>query len=555
MIFELGMRQKALIMAGVMLGLLLAALDQTIVATAMPRIIASLGGLEYYSWVVTAYLLASTVSVPVFGKLSDIYGRKPFQVGGIILFLVASVLAGLSQSMLQLVIFRGIQGLGGGVLMANAFSVIGDVFPPAERGKWQGIIGGTFGIASVSGPLLGGFLTEQWSWRLVFYVNVPVGLAALAMIVAYLPWTRAIGVKRSIDYLGVATLLCWTVPLLLTFVWVGDRYDWWSLRMNLQLLLSGAMLALFLLVERRAAEPIVPLALFKNSVYTVSIVAALVSSVAMFGAAVYLPLFLQAVEGLSPTRAGLAMIPMSAGMILGSTSSGQIVSRTGRYKAIAVSGAATVPVALWLLMGIDANTTVPALMWRMALVGLGIGVGMPIYLVATQNALPYRYLGVATSSIQFFRSVGSTVGVAVMGSVLTTRLAIAVPERLSDEVRANTPPDILTRISDPEVLLSPLGIQRVREAYEGLGGGGIETFQVALSGLRVAMAESIAGLFGLAAAISVLAFIAVCFLKEVPLRKTHMGEEERQPGESGRATATAQEPSITAASQLAAEQE
>ncbi len=537
---ELTGAQKAFIMAGVMLGLFLAALDQTIVSTAMPRIVASLGGLDYFSWVVTSYLLASTVAVPVVGKLSDIYGRKPFYIVGVAIFLVGSVLSGISQTMLQLVIFRGVLGLGGGVLFANAFAVIGDIFPPSERGKWQGIVGGTFALASVLGPLLGGTLTEQLSWRWVFWVNLPVGVVTLIALWRFLPWWRPEGVSRSIDYLGVATLIGWVVPLLLTFVWVGDSFDWWSLEMNALLGLVAVLLAVFLWVESRAEEPLVPLDLFRNRIYSVSATVSFLVGAAMFGGILYVPLFLQAVNGLSPTKAGLAMIPMSAALITASTLTGQVVSRTGHYKIPAIIGGALLPVGLWLLTDLNSESSTLDVMVRVPVVGLGIGPGLPVFTVAAQNAVPYRLLGVATSSLQFFRTIGGSIGVAILGSVLATRLAAEAPDALSANVRANTPPELLARVTDPQLLLSPVGLGQARAGFEALGPQGLQLFGEAMLGLRVALAESVAAVFAAAVVFSLIALVATFLLREIPLRTTVLdaaelasqvaGGGEAQPG-------------------------
>ncbi|MBA2276590.1 MAG: MFS transporter, partial [Chloroflexia bacterium] len=317
--------------AGVMLGLLLFSLNQTIVGTALPRIVTDLGGLEFYSWVATAYLLTSTAAVPIFGKLSDTYGHKPFYIGGMVLFLVASALCGASQTIVQLILFRGLQGVAGGILMTNTFAIIGELFPPAERGKWQGLTSSVFGLSSLVGPALGGWLTDGPGWRWVFYVNLPIGIAGIIVLSTGLPHIRA-EVAKPIDWTGAATIVAAVVPLLLAFSWAGTEYAWGSTQVIGLLALAAVMTALFLLAETRAEDPIIPLTLFRNRTFAVSTVTMFLLSGGMFGAIIYIPLFIQAVIGTSATASGVVLTPMMLSLVVASTVSGQIISRGGRYK-------------------------------------------------------------------------------------------------------------------------------------------------------------------------------------------------------------------------------
>jgi EmrB/QacA subfamily drug resistance transporter len=529
-------RARLVIMSGVMLGLLLSALDQTIVSTAMPRIIADLGGLSYYSWVFTAYLLTSTAAVPIFGKLSDVYGRKPFYMAGIVAFLASSALCGLAQNMPELVLFRAIQGVGGGVMMANAFAIIGDVFPPAERGKWQGLTSAMFGFASVIGPTLGGYLTDSFSWRWVFYVNLPLGAVALVVLWFTLPWRRRAGVQHAIDYLGVATLVAGVVPLLLAFVWVGDQFAWFAPQFFGLLIASAALLVAFVLVERRAAEPILPLPLFKNRTFVSGAIIMFFSGMAMFGATVYMPLFMVTVRNASATRAGLTVIPMTLSIVLASVISGQIVSRTGRYRYLIIGGATIMMAGTFLLatLGVDTHTIVIYLC--MIPVGAGVGLSMPIITIVVQNALPYRVLGTVTSATQFFRSIGSTIGVAIFGSILTTRLATEIPNRLPAEVRTALPPASLKTVQDPKVLLSPVGGDQLAAAFRPVGQDAGRLLGLTTEALRHAFAASLSDLFLIGGAVAIIAFLTTFTMQEVPLRTAHSMEGE-DDGVDGHAVA------------------
>ena len=446
--------EKRVTLIALMIVFLLSALDQTIVSTAMPRIVAQLSGLDLYPWVTTAYLLASTTMVPIYGKLSDIYGRKPILVIGIGLFMLGSMLCGLSGEfgalpllgggMTQLIVFRAIQGLGGAALITSAFAVIADLYPPRERAKLGGLFGSTFGLASVIGPLIGGFFTDLPTahlfgydvagWRWVFYINLPLAGLALFMILVEMPrLTHRTGGK--IDFAGAALLLTTFVPFLLALSW-GGTAGWTAPHILGLFALAAVSLIAFLLVEARVANPIISLSLFCNRTFATGNLSAFLMFMAFMGMVSFLPLYMQLGLGLPATTSGLAMMPLTVGLIMAATASGFLVNRLGRYKVVMVSGAALTTLAAFLLSQTPSDASLFDLMWRVTLLGLGLGPAQSVFNLATQNAVPREQLGVATSAGQFFRQVGSTVGVAVFGAVLTHNLAAPLAHRSSAEPTA-----------------------------------------------------------------------------------------------------------------------
>ena len=410
------------IFGGLLLVMLLAALDSTIVATALPTIVNELGGLDHLSWVVTAYLLAQTIVTPIYGKLGDLYGRKRVLQVAIIVFLIGSALCGLSRTMSHLIIFRAIQGLGGGGLMVTTQAVVGDIIPPRERGRYQGIFGAAFGVASVAGPLLGGYFTSNLTWRWIFYINLPLGILALVVLAVTLP-AQSSFTKHTIDYLGAGLLAAALAAVILVTDLGGVAYPFSSPLMIALIVVAVVGLTGFIVVERRAAEPILPLRLFRIRDVWVTSAVGLIIGFALLGSVTYLPLFLQIVKGMSPTESGLRMIPLMGGTLVTSILSGQIASRTGRYKIFPIIGTTMVTLALFLISRMTTETTNLTIAWLMLLLGFGLGFVMQILVIAVQNAVEYHDLGVATSNAILFRFIGGSLGTALLGAVLATRLA------------------------------------------------------------------------------------------------------------------------------------
>ncbi|HXM56779.1 MAG TPA: MDR family MFS transporter [Candidatus Dormibacteraeota bacterium] len=514
---SLSRTQKILATAGVALALLLASLDQTIVGTAMPRIIAELRGLNYYAWVTTAYLVTSTVVVPIAGKLGDMFGRKPFVLAGMIGFVGASALCGLSQNMVELVLFRGTQGLFGGMLFASVFTVLADIFPIEQRARMQGIFGGVFGLSSVVGPTIGGYLTDGPGWRWVFYVNVPIGVLAVLLVSIALPFVRSRAQVRDIDWLGSIVLAAGVVPMLIAFS-LTNTHKWSDPEVVGPLAFSALALIGFFLIERRAVHPIVPFELFKNNVFTVSVLVAFFSAIGMFGSILFVPLLYQGVLAVSATHSGQLVTPMMLGMIAFSTLAGQVMPRVRYYRFIGTLGVGTMIAGMLLLTQIGVGTS----QWRAAfdivVIGAGLGLTFPLTVIAVQSALPRQFLGVATSQVQFWRNLGGTMGSAVLGSVLANRFAPAV----SDQLTAHDLPAQFTRLAGvgPQALFDPAYLASVEAVLPPQAAPLIPRF---IEATRLALADTLHELFLIAAGILVIALVATLFMREVPLRSTGRG--------------------------------
>jgi len=532
----LPIRAKLEILFAVMLGLFLGALDQTIVGPALPTVVTDLAGNDIYVWAVTIYLLTSTISVPFWGKLSDLYGRKPMFMIGITLFLIGSALSGLSQNMTELILFRGIQGIGAGSLFPVALAVIGDLFTPAERGKYQGLFGAVFGIAFVVGPLVGGFLTEHISWHWIFYVNVPIGLVSLYFIWRLLPTVKNPRATRNFDILGGAIFTVAISFLLIGLTQKGQinpathgLYDWTEPTVGGFLLVALVGVVLFVLAEMRAKEPIVPLHLFRIRTYTASMIATFFAAFAFFGAIIFLPRWFQIVQGFTPTFSGLAALPLMVGLIFSSIVSGQIVARTGRYKWLTVGAIAMMALATGLMSLLRTDTPLAIVWFWMFLAGLGVGPTFAVFTIIVQNAVPFHELGVATSNLTFFRQIGGTVSLAIVG----TLFASSFKDQLAPSMTADGVPaqivsgfsgggsgggfdfNSLTGTGDLGTTIlaqTPPAFQPVVQPYIGN----------IVNGIHDAFSLAVASTFWLGVVAAIIAALAAATMNELALRQTRV---------------------------------
>ena len=514
--------QLILVTAGVMLTLLLAALDQTIVGTAMPRIIAELNGFDRYAWVTTAYLLTSTITVPIAGKLGDLFGRKPFILAGVAGFMAMSWLCGLSQNMTELIIFRGAQGLFGGVLFASVFTVLADIFTPQTRARMQGVFGGVFGLASIVGPTAGGFITDHWGWRWVFYVNLPVGVLGIALLATFLPFVRTNASWRHIDFVGAGLLTLGLTPILIALS-STTTYGWASWQTMVPLIGGFLVLVAFVGYEMRTDEPIVPIGLFRNRAYAVSILVGFISSFGMFGTIIFVPLVYQGVLGISATNSGALITPLMFGLIGASIVTGQLMVRIKQYQYLGTLGAAITATGMFLLSLVTIHSTQLEVTASLVLVGIGLGVTMPLYIQAVQSAVDRKLLGVVTSNIQFFRNVGGTIATAIFGSILASRLA----PNIKDQIAALHLPGSFTSnfkvgSGSAQQIFNPANLAAARAA---LPAAARPLFDQAIVAVKSGLAVTLHELFLIGTIAMLISLVVSVFMPNVPLLAA-----KKQPG-------------------------
>lgn len=512
---ELSKKRMILILVGMLVGLLLVSLDSTIVSTAMPKIIASLNGMNYYAWPFTAFMLCMTITIPIFGKLADIYGFKPIYMVGISTFLIGSVLCGVSQNMMQMIIFRGIQGIGAGVLVANTMGLIGFLYPPAERAKYLGIASSVGAIASVVGPSLGGYITDNFNWHWIFYVNIPVGLIAMLVILFALPSQnemQEIQDRKRVDYLGATALILTLIPMLLAFTWAGKDYAWDSLQIIGMLGFSVIMLLVFVYVENKAADPIVPLSFFKSSVFNVSALVMFLVQGGMIGAAIFVPLFAQKVTGSSATKSGMVTTPLMLGIVAGAVISGVIVSKTHKYKVLSIIGLIIICLGNVMLSLMGVKTGSNSIAINMAILGFGIGIVMPIFSVTVQNVFPKSQMGAVSSAIQFFSKMGGTISSSILGTIMLT----SMNNSYKNLDVSKFPENIKVLLKNPNSLSNADAINSIKAHIpQNL----LTDFTSLMEQVKQILSNSIHQIFVICIFIIVAALLAVLLLKEIPLNE------------------------------------
>ncbi|PMC40146.1 MFS transporter [Bacillus sp. UMB0899] len=518
-------RQKVLIMIAIMSAMFFAAVNMTIVGTALPKIVSQIGGMEYFDWVFTVYMLTSTITAMLVGKLSDIYGRKIFILIGIGIFMIGAFLCGTSEDIIQLIMYRGLQGFGGGMIMSSAFTTVGDLFSPRERGKWQGLLGAVFGLSSLFGPTLGGYIVDNFDWHWIFWVFLPIGIFAFALILKLYPSQKA-KEKEPIDFLGSITLTITIVSLLLGFTWAGDKFEWASFQIIGLFSITIISLLAFIFIELKVKSPVLPLYLFKNSVFTVSNVAGMLMGMGMFGTIMYVPFYVQGVQGESATVSGLVEMVMTISMVSSSILVGNLITKTGKYKIFALLGLIIMAVGLILNSTLEVESSLTRLILQLIVVGIGLGVNMPVFNITVQNAVSHKYLGVATSAMQTFRQIGGTVGVALLGSVMGNKMANELSSTSQVENAPTPPPEMaetMAQLKNPQVLMDSEKLQSIQSQ---LPAEAVPYFEQFIQVLKEALNTSLTTVFTVSAGIIGLAFIVTLFLKEIPLRTTNNDEEE-----------------------------
>lgn len=523
MINEATPRSKALAVFGLLLCIFLVSLDQTVVGTAMPRVIADLRGFEVYAWVTTVYLLTQTAVIPIAGKLGDMFGRKWIALGGVIIFLLSSWLCGFAPNIYFLIIARGLQGIGAGAIFSTVFTLIADVFPdPGERAKYQGLFFAVFALSSVIGPIVGGFITDTLGWRWVFYVNVPIGLLALGLLPFVLPNTHR-HKHGKIDWLGASVSTIGVISLLMAFTWIGEGQAWTSPQVVAGFIIFLIALVLFIPIERRASDPIIPLSLFRNRTVSSVTVMMFLSSIAMFGVILYTPLYLQGVAGESASTSGAVLIPLVLTMTLISIVGGQLISRIGRVRPFLIFGAVAVTVGTFLLTTVGMEPNLWLLAGFMFIIGVGLGLLLPNSTLAVQTAVEQRHIGVATSSTQFIRSIGATVGTALMGTIV----AAGYTRAMAASVPPGTTPEVLHAIKNPDALVSPEALRLLTEATAALPNGA-EMLQALLETARHALAVGIHDGFWMVTIASAIGIVAAFMIPHLDFKKT--AEKMGNPG-------------------------
>ncbi|WP_349408431.1 MDR family MFS transporter [Pseudalkalibacillus sp. SCS-8] len=518
---HLPLKKKITIMVAVLASMLFAALNQTIIGTAMPKIVSDLGGMPYFSWVFTIYMLASSVTAILVGKLSDMYGRKPFILIGLGMFIIATFLCGTATSIFMLIIFRGFQGLAGGMIFSTAFASIGDLFSPRERGRWQGLMGAVFGLASVFGPTMGGYIVDHFSWQWIFWIFLPVGFVAFILIMRLFP-----SVPRKshgkVDYFGSIFLAGTIIPMLLAFSWAGNQYAWGSIQVIGLFLISAISLLAFLFAERKVENPVLPLHLFKNSVFTISNVIGLLIGMAMFGSIMYMPFFIQGVIGTSATKTGFIMMSMMLSMVVSSTIVGQLITRTGKYKKMAILGLTIMGIGIYSLTTLNGDSTNTDAILRLIIIGLGLGCSFPIFTITIQNAVAYQHLGVATSSVQLFRQLGGTIGVSIMGAIMN--LTMNSKMQGSSGVSAQEPAGsgLVEKLKDPKLLMDPEQLQALKQQIPSEQSA---FFNQLIEMMRRTLSDALSGAFFFGFIMMIIAVILVLFLKEVRLKTSNQEDE------------------------------
>jgi len=511
--------KRVIAYGSVSIGMMVAALNMTVVSAALPRIAADLEGLDYFHWVFTGYIVMAAASLPIFGKLSDMYGRKLFFCVGLVILMVGSVLAGSAQDIFQLSIYRAFAGIGAGALIANSMAIVGELFTPIEQPKWRALNQGVFAIANISGPLVGGLLTDHLSWRWVFFMNIPVAAIALTYAMAVLPPFRSGRRRHQIDFLGAGLLLAFVLPLLIGVSLGGRQFPWGSWQVLSLLFFSGVMMVAFFAQEKRAPEPILPLAAFKNGPFAISNLAYLLIGLGLFGTMLNLPLFVQGVAGRSATESGLFLMPMTISSFIAGMLAGQLLSRWGRYKLVAIFSTATATLGLYLLSAMDANATRTIITINVVIMGMGMGIAFPLFMVIATNAVPQRMLGVATSSAAFMRNFGGTIGVAVMGTMVGARFTSVFNSDISGPARAAMERAQVALPTNPQALLDVDTVTSIESALIGVGG--VQHLPAILETMRVSLAAAISDSFLLGTVFMGITVVACLFLREIPLRTSN----------------------------------